>query len=693
MRITIRKKLALSSLVFALPVGVMLFFIVSGIRGNMDFAEKERKGTEYLKPLVGIIVEARVLARSGEKDIELRRASLAAIDKDFALLHALQVAHSSALRTTDRDLGARSLAAATPEALAREWASAKGKLDPAALRSLAADTRLLVSYVGDSSNLILDPDLDSYYLMDLVLLALPDYLERLDAYSGGDSDALVLVKAIDLPRMVDDGKKVLAEDPNFYGRSASLQARLPGALSSIARTGAALVGASASGRAGAAAEASAAARDSWGVGDEELAILLQTRLAFYRNSLVVSIALTFAALALALVVIVLIGKGIVDQVRDLEKGIGAAGGKDLRAKVRVRSHDELGVAAGKFQGLLADLRRSLGDISESALRLSDSSSGVKSSSEELGEATSSLAAGIEELSATAVEFDRTLSQLGENVARQFDALDSLTSGIASISEESERGSTRSSALRELSRANDVEVGSCTEVIGEAVVDAEGVGGALREIGSRVRALESGVESVSQVLRAVSDIAEHTSLLAMNAAIEAAHAGAAGKGFAVVASEIRKLSADASRSIGETSAAFASIRSAVDAAVKAASSGEAEAATIGSGSASARAALVRIQTSGKSVDELATELAALSEGLRVRASRASVEVRQLRDFSAEIRDSLGEQTASARQISVSIEALRGAADANSKAAAVMSDTASTLAQESGSLKAAISGYET
>jgi len=182
-RLSYPSKFVLISVLFTVPLGYVMYELLTELNANIGFSAKERVGLQYLRPLRQLmedVPQARQKAWDlGRGQIGVRpdllRLQIVQIDRDIADLAAAQATLGPQLET-GREYA---LLQASWKLLSEKTLSLSPDDNDILYTKLLENVRRLISLVGDQSNLILDPDLDTYYLMDSVLLKLPEQQELL----------------------------------------------------------------------------------------------------------------------------------------------------------------------------------------------------------------------------------------------------------------------------------------------------------------------------------------------------------------------------------------------------------------------------------------------------------------------------------------------------------------------------------
>lgn len=180
-RLKYPKKFALVSCIFILPLALIMYLVLSEIQSRINFAQKEILGSSYLRPLHELsedISELQLLSESAANQIQPTNEVRHFQSKVAASLNSLEETNQQlgkSLNTTDKF-----------QSLKKNWQLLQINQDIWSIESkntqyyfILEDLKELRSQVGDQSNLILDPDLDTYYLMDTTLLTLPAIQETL----------------------------------------------------------------------------------------------------------------------------------------------------------------------------------------------------------------------------------------------------------------------------------------------------------------------------------------------------------------------------------------------------------------------------------------------------------------------------------------------------------------------------------
>ncbi|MBC7473322.1 MAG: HAMP domain-containing protein [Candidatus Sericytochromatia bacterium] len=527
MRLSIASKLTTLFVVLCIPIVVLLYLLVSEKNISIDFEQKEVYGNEYLVPL------RKVLENLPEhKIIQYRKKVVGNVSATALISIQDNIQHDiNELDKLSKKFGTDfKLSNKKISEFKSSWSSFKNKSEGfTATQSddrhdkLIAQLRDIIVSVGNESNLILDPDLDTFYIMDATLVKIPaisDLIFQLQSLTekvalkksvtAEEKTQIVVLTGLINSNLSDikTDHETAYDNSNDKGLKAELDGNVTknqnATKSFLSFVNDKIIG----------TEkinvpytqigdfSSKAIESSFSLWDSSLKAenkLLNERAARFNSSKVGTltwvIILTLLLLGLGTYFIT----SIVNAVKQLDAGAKKVANGDLDVQVNSKTGDELESLSNSFNAMINNIRN-----------LVQETEGAKNVAE-------------------------------RNNLNMEALVKETTTSVTQIKQNSEIVSDNARIVAEAASLA-VDISSDGEkAVSDSVEGVQRIKDQIEAVAGKILELSAQTQAISKIISTVDDIAKQSKFLAFNASIEASKAGDYGKGFAIVANEIKNLS--------------------------------------------------------------------------------------------------------------------------------------------------------
>jgi len=537
----ITSKLTICTMVFLLPLGIMLFSIISASLASIQKERNELKGVNVLRPAISLM---QILPQYIRFSVDGANG-----DQEYARQYAANLLDE--LRDKyEADFG-NEVIAVSPQALFENWSLiSNSKIQMTVLwayKQFMHDLRKMISYVGDISGLVTDSELGNAYLVAAAVHELPQaqermvsignllrtipegaFTERRKAELKQELDLLVYSDNFRIQERFEKSEIVRIrndETVNFF------EAFLKNSYNSIAyfsntvenTINAPTIGPQAfSVLFETAAQANNAMYRLQDASLAQLETLISLRIRADQRRFIQSLAFALIASAAAFTIIFATAANIRRSTSAVNRVFRRLENNDLSVSVEVFSRDELGelmIALGYF---LEKLKTAFTSFGQNASMVSTAVYDLSASAKQINTTANEQSASVAEIVST-MENNKNLSA---QVA-------SKTVEVAELAEKTRELSQRGADLRDANEGMMLDIRNKNAKI----VD-------------EIRNLTDMLSRIDESAQIIDTIADQTKLIAFNAALEASSSGEAGLRFAVVAGEIRRFADNVVESAAE-----------------------------------------------------------------------------------------------------------------------------------------------